>query len=250
MDFKKNPQKMARAMSDLYDAEIIALDTWFGEFVKDLKSKKIYHQSMIIFLSDHGEEFYEHNFWTHTHSVYNEVIKVPLIIKFPRERFKGKKIKKVVSLVDIMPTILNYYHISQDSETLDGKNLLDLIDGSKKENFCISSITSSFHASPKYSFKIALINSKRKIIFHIPFRVGKKVKRPAGSPKATYEYYDFHDDPREKKNLYVKYRRSVKKYRGLFNIIIKKALTHLGGNRKTRKIDKEAAEVLKGLGYL
>ena len=62
---------------------------------------------LIIFTSDHGEEFGEHGRvgW-HSHSLYDELLRVPLIIKFPRSVFGGERVPRQVRSIDIAPTIL------------------------------------------------------------------------------------------------------------------------------------------------
>ena len=79
----------------LYDGEIRYTDECFIKpFIKELKKLNLYDRTMIILTSDHGEEFRDHYSWGHGHNLYNEVIKVPLIIKFPYSKYSGKKVKK------------------------------------------------------------------------------------------------------------------------------------------------------------
>jgi len=250
-DFKTRPHEIAKNMSVLYDAEIIALDTWFGKFLDFLKEKNIYRQAMVIFLSDHGEEFYEHDFWTHSTSVYNEVVKIPLIVKFPDNRFKGKKIENLTSLVDVMPTVLNYYRINWQKapETCDGIDLMELINGKKQRKYCISSITAGYRHI-KYAYKVALIKKDQKIIFNIPYKIGKKVPKPTASPRAKFELYKFPEDAGEKNNVFLKHMRLAKKYYPLFNTIIQMALDiEFNSSQKSYKINKELRKRLKSLGY-
>ena len=91
-----------------YNGEIAYLDYHLEELFERLKELKIYNNSMIIITSDHGEFFGEHDFWIHGHELYEEVLRIPLIIKYPASYLKTGEYLKRVSLVDIMPTILNF----------------------------------------------------------------------------------------------------------------------------------------------
>jgi len=64
--------------------------------------------TILIFTSDHGEEFLERGGLSHGKSYYQEIVKVPLIIRYPGMNNKGKRIQQMVRLIDIMPTILDF----------------------------------------------------------------------------------------------------------------------------------------------
>jgi arylsulfatase A-like enzyme len=89
----------------LYDGEVHAADRAFGTFVDLLKFFDLYDRSLIVLLSDHGEEFYEHGGFAHGRTLYDELLRVPLIVKLPRSRQAGTRVAAPVSLVDVAPTI-------------------------------------------------------------------------------------------------------------------------------------------------
>lgn len=91
-----------------YDAEIRAMDEGFEKLVQGLKSKGLFDDSLIVFTSDHGEEFMEHGMvgW-HSHSLFDELLRVPLLIKFPGQALAGTRVTNSVRSIDIMPTILD-----------------------------------------------------------------------------------------------------------------------------------------------
>ncbi len=68
----------------LYDAAVLDFDEEFGKFVEFLKARQLYDSSLIVLMSDHGEEFMEHGSWAHGTDLFNTQLRVPLIIKFPR----------------------------------------------------------------------------------------------------------------------------------------------------------------------
>jgi choline-sulfatase len=246
-------QKIKLPMVDLYDGEIRAFDHWFGIFINYLKKEKIYDRAMIIFTSDHGEEFYEHRKWGHSHSLYNEVTRVPLIIKFPKNRFKGVLVKDRVGLIDIMPTILGFYHIDSNWENRPGRidvcDLIPVIKGKSLDRPIISSITSGFY-SPGHAYKVAIIENHFKIICDVPYKKTKSLNVPSFSSSKRFEFYDLLTDPAETLNLHLKKMYTIKKFQGLFDRIITKGVHNLKRKGKKVIIDKKMQDALKALGYL
>jgi arylsulfatase A-like enzyme len=89
-----------------YDGDIAYGDQEFGRFVRELKSRGLYDRATIVFLGDHGEEFLEHGKWLHGKSVFDELVHVPLIVKFPKGQDAGKRVRQQVRAVDVLPTVL------------------------------------------------------------------------------------------------------------------------------------------------
>jgi arylsulfatase A-like enzyme len=95
----------------LYDAEVLGSDRALGAFIEHLKKADLYNRTLVVVTSDHGEEFWEHGSFEHGHSLFREVVEVPLVIKFPGIASwltRGETVKKYVSLVDIFPTMVEF----------------------------------------------------------------------------------------------------------------------------------------------
>jgi len=91
-----------------YDAEIRSVDDGFGRFIDELEERGLYDQSLIIFTSDHGEEFGEHgSVGVHPQSLHDEVTRVPLIVKLPRSAYASSVVDDLVRSIDILPTVLD-----------------------------------------------------------------------------------------------------------------------------------------------
>lgn len=90
-----------------YDAGIHAMDATLGSLFEELKQRAVYDDALIIVTSDHGEEFGEHGWvgW-HAHSLYDELLHVPLVVRIPMAKFAGIRVGHQVSGLDIAPTIL------------------------------------------------------------------------------------------------------------------------------------------------
>lgn len=104
----------------LYDSEIAFTDEHIGKLLDELKKQGLYDNSIIIITADHGEEFMERGWIGHTITVHQELILVPLIMKFPGRR--ARVIDSPVGLIDITPTIYNYLRLTAPDD-LDGKAL-------------------------------------------------------------------------------------------------------------------------------
>jgi arylsulfatase A-like enzyme len=107
---------------DLYDAEVISADRALGHLISTLDEMDLYADTLIVFTSDHGEEFGEHGMLGHSHTLYDELLHVPLIIKFPGSQFAGTRVATQVRSLDIAPTALRSIGIKPPSQFL-GRDL-------------------------------------------------------------------------------------------------------------------------------
>jgi len=85
----------------LYLAEVRYLDDMIGKIIKEMKRLDIYDKTIIVLSSDHGEEFWEHGSFGHCHSLYDELLSVPLIFRGPGVP-RGEVISEKISLIDLM----------------------------------------------------------------------------------------------------------------------------------------------------
>jgi arylsulfatase A-like enzyme len=129
-----------RQIRGLYYGALDAVDDAVGNIIDYLKRKKIYDKTLIIITADHGENLYE-NDWYIGHSQHlrgNQVLNIPLIIKFPKSVRPGsvtntpKSITAVTRDIDIMPTLLDYLGIP-GQPGIDGASLMTLINGTKTD---------------------------------------------------------------------------------------------------------------------
>ncbi len=108
-----------------YDAEIRSMDAAFGTLVDALDERGLADDTLVVLTSDHGEEFGEHGFvgW-HSHSLYDELLRVPLVIRPPGGRVGGGRVAELVRGLDISPTILAVFGLPQPP-SFDGVPVLD-----------------------------------------------------------------------------------------------------------------------------
>jgi arylsulfatase A-like enzyme len=91
---------------DLYDEELAYSDFHIKRLLDMFQREGLLDNTLVIFSADHGESMMDHERWfTHGYHVYEEIIHVPLLIRYPGQN-EGKRVKTSVSLVDLLPTIL------------------------------------------------------------------------------------------------------------------------------------------------
>lgn len=108
----------------LYDGEISYLDFRIGQLVDYLRELNILDNTVLIINADHGENFGDHNLMEHILCVYDTLLHVPLVIRYPALFEAGSRVGEQVQLTDIYPTILDIVGIDWDSEEIQGFSLL------------------------------------------------------------------------------------------------------------------------------
>ena len=92
---------------DTYDAEIHSADRAFGTLVAVLRKLGLYDSALVVVTSDHGEEFGEHGqMGWHAHTLYDELLRVPLLVKLPKGKRAGTTVEETVRGIDVSPTVL------------------------------------------------------------------------------------------------------------------------------------------------
>ena len=110
----------AEALSRLYDAEVAQNDRAFGELLDELEARGLAEDTAVIHVSDHGEEFEEHGRWEHGVSLYEEVLRIPLVMRLPG--VPAQRVEPPAQHVDVLPTLLGYLGI--EALPTDGRDLL------------------------------------------------------------------------------------------------------------------------------
>ncbi|MCI0602667.1 sulfatase, partial [bacterium] len=166
-------------IKELYLSEVQYVDDQIGRLMNELKKKQIYDRSLIILTSDHGEEFWEHGGFEHAHTVYNELLRVPLIIKLPEFSHKGR-MEPLVPTSAILPTLLDLCGIRSGPHAFSSSSLVSLWnfdDPLFKEEPVIS--TGQLYFDKKFSLQF---NGMKYIRNHVTNRE---------------ELYDLRSDPSE-----------------------------------------------------
>ena len=246
---------LLRSYQELYQGEVLAFDSYFGEFVAALKKRGIYDRSLIVLMSDHGEEFFEHRGWEHNHSMYDELLRVPLVIKLPANAHRGLTIEENVGVIDILPTILAAAGIQARQAPIDGLDLGPLMRGEKLPRPFLFSSSSTSRYLDAIPAKFAILKDRFKVIYNFDYSAADLEFFAAyGLPPQTgqVEIYDLERDPGERNNLFAArqdvYRqvsRSLKRIRAII-----KANLDLKPGAKQGEFDEDLQKQMKSLGYL
>jgi arylsulfatase A-like enzyme len=116
-----------RYLEALHDAEITQNDHYFGQFLADLKAMGILDETMIVVVSDHGDEFFEHGSAGHGHSTHQELVWVPLMFAGPGLP-KGKVVPVDADIIDAYSTMLELGGVAPNPEA-QGASLVPLLTG-------------------------------------------------------------------------------------------------------------------------
>ncbi|MFC2163477.1 sulfatase [Acidobacteriota bacterium] len=233
----------------LYDGEIRYMDEHLIKpLIKQLRESNLYDRTMIVFTSDHGEEFYDHQGWEHSHSLYNELIKVPLIIKFPNSQYKGMRVDSSVRLIDIAPSILDASGLRSFKLGTDGQSLLRIIHGKEKGNRTFVSYLGpdGFRHTPE---KISMNDNEYKLILN--GRYSEKALsffKPPPPSLERLELYHLVQDPMERKNLFNQRPETTQKLLKELEKRLKRS--HKAKAQEKSIIDEELEERLRALGYI
>jgi arylsulfatase A-like enzyme/uncharacterized membrane protein YbhN (UPF0104 family) len=116
------PEEAAH-LSALYDGEITYWDAQFGRLIAELRRRNIYDNTLIMITSDHGEEFMEHGGYWHGTTLYDEQVRVPMIVRYPMGRRGGEVVATHTESIDIMPTVLRESGVTEPIAGVQGVHL-------------------------------------------------------------------------------------------------------------------------------
>jgi len=96
-----------REIVNQYDGGLAYADHWVGKFIETLKTLGLYDNTLIVVTSDHGEWFGEHGLLTHDMELYEDGVRVPILVKYPGQEHKGEVRQERVSILDIFGTVFD-----------------------------------------------------------------------------------------------------------------------------------------------
>jgi arylsulfatase A-like enzyme/Flp pilus assembly protein TadD len=214
-----------------YDGEIAFADAQLGRLTKFLKDDAHLENSLFVLSGDHGEALGEHGERTHGFFVYNATLHVPLIIRIPGAT--PRVIEDEVSLVDVMPTVLQALKLPIPS-TVQGRSLLSGIMGREVPG------TSSLIAE-NY---LPLLHFRWSQLRAFQSRGLKFIDAPRP------ELYDTRSDPGELKNLFETQRAHANDLRNRLYGLLRRFTPTAGGAAGKEVTDPALLERLRSLGYV
>ncbi len=184
---RPNPETHLEPMLDAYRQEVEHLDRYLGELFKGLKDRGIYDDALIIVVSDHGEEFYDHRGWWHGQTLYEELLHIPLLIKLPQNKLGGTTDTHFARHIDLVPTMLAAAGIAKP-DTLPGVPLVDISGTIPERSISFVYAENDFEQNDLQSVR----TNDAKLILANPHNMRNL---------APVELYDLLSDPKEQSNL-------------------------------------------------
>jgi arylsulfatase A-like enzyme len=226
------PARDLRHLVALYDGEIRFSDDILGEIFGLLEGRGRFAEALVVVTADHGEEFFEHGGKGHQNTLFEEVLRVPLVMRWPGAIPAGRVVELQVRLIDVMPTILSLAEVPLPL-LIQGRDLSPLLRGEE--------------LAPRAALAELLVDDRR-----------IRALRSNGEKLVSYgeerfQHFDLQQDPGEQEPL-AKGSDRFAGAREALELATERALAfreRLGDRRAAEApLDREMCERLKALGYL
>ncbi len=226
---------------DLYDGEVRYTDDFVGELLAELDALAISENTVVVFTADHGEEIFEHGNIGHTRTLYEELIRVPYLIRAPGVK-PGLRLESPVSIVSLVPTVMDLVGLSPDAKDFQSSSLSNqLLKGEQPKITPMIFAEVDFIPPKKGNVPVGLTRMKS-------LRQGR-YKIIADQLNDTVALFDLEQDPDEMNDLSSEDPERLQKMAELLALAIehskRDALT-----AETEELTEEEIEALRALGYV
>jgi arylsulfatase A-like enzyme len=247
--------------SALYDGGVRSADRWVGRILEALRAAGLYDRTLVVLTSDHGEQlgeasdetggaFRDGRFYSaHGHTLYEELIHVPLIVKLPGAPGPARRVSAVSRAIDVMPTILDVVGLAPAAPgPQQGLSLRPLWEGRP--------------SPPRQAFTEALSSDRESkslegsrykyVVSMWPRQVGRHGRSWVAPEErlAGRELYDLTADPGERRNLLRDPTPETRRLARRFDTELRRRAAEAPGNAERTQLSEEALERLRALGYI
>ncbi len=224
------PAKDVEQLVALYDRGVAYTDHWIGHLLDQLRARGLLDASVLVVTSDHGEEFLEHGFLEHGRTFYDEMLRVPLIVRVPGEG-QGRVVTQQVGLVDVLPTLLDVLGV-ETPRAVQGRSLRPLLRGES--------------LAARAQFGEAGMEPRERAVRTDGW---KYVRRPGGRE----ELYDLRADPGETDDRCARAPETCRELRGKLRTFLRESAALRRATRlptaREAPVDDATRERLRSLGY-
>ena len=197
-----------RQLKDLYDAELAWVDENLGRLLAELEAQDRLDRTLIVFVGDHGEEFYEHGRYGHRNGLTQQTLRIPLVVWGPGLGVPaGRTIDTEVANYDVLPTLLDYAGLPPEG-TVDGRSLRPLIEGRALPPRPVSSALTFIPRKELgyYTLYRSIVLEGMKVVDIAAVKWSAKDERRLDGPKLddppeVLRVYDVRADPLEQQDL-------------------------------------------------
>ncbi|MBN2370120.1 MAG: sulfatase [Vicinamibacteria bacterium] len=174
-----------------YDAEILGVDRFLSDLLTRLDRRNLLDRTILVVLSDHGEEFWDHGSVDHINTLYEELIRIPIILHIPG--VSPRIIQDPVSILDLMPTLIDLLDLEGVSPSMEGQSWLPLIEGRSQERV--------IHALTARDDEWAAQNGGAFALLGARWDDQMLIRRLSKGSLVTTELYDLNVDPQERNDV-------------------------------------------------
>jgi arylsulfatase A-like enzyme len=229
----------------MYEGEVNYIDSQLGRLFTHLRNRGLLDRTIIVIFADHGEEFLEHGLHGHGLTLYDEVIRVPLIIRYPLMLPSDKVIKGQVQLLDVFPTILSLAGI-RNTYHMEGRDLLPIMysDG-KTDSNRFAFMETGMSGDMRYGIR----SSDLKYLTGFKLKITRKLQIMKGEEgyQLAADSAEQHDLCSQDPTLCAMLRDKLNKYKEVLEGESAARGVKLGASRE---LSIEERERLRSLGYL
>jgi arylsulfatase A-like enzyme len=229
----------------LYDGEIGYVDSRLGALVGRLGRDGVLDRAVLAFGADHGEAFMEHGRVLHVSSLYDELIRVPLVLRAPGRVPAGMRVKAMVRNLDIAPTLLDLAGLAPPP-SFEGRTLLPLLEGRDQGGRTAFSHTDMTSHEKLFAARMPNLN---RALFDVLFMARTdRWKVVYSRRRSAYETFDLYADPRETRNLHPSTDADARALKEALDAWVR-AVPESAPDAATPKLPPGQIERLKALGY-
>jgi arylsulfatase A-like enzyme len=252
-----------RVLNDLYDAEVAYEDHLLRHLFAYLDRPEVRDNTLVIITSDHGEGLNRHDFVGHSLVAYDDLVRVPLIVRFPHQRYRGMRVSTPVSTRRIFHTALEVVGLRRTDRSIDGmkSTLLDLetaslartLDGADPEGGIVFSeayTPETLLALIKNEDPQRVATFRCDLMRRAAYRENYKLITVGDQPD---ELFDVIGDPDEVDNLIGEEPTVTAELDELLTTFVAEAEKRRPANLEAARLeldDEQVAERLRGLGYI
>jgi arylsulfatase A-like enzyme len=239
-----------RRAADRYDGEVAFMDHSFEQLVGELRKLNILDDTLVVFVSDHGEEFLDHGSTAHGHSLYRELLHAAMLLWNPRLIGSPRRLPGTVQVLDVYPTILDLLGI-EPGGLVQGQSLKPLLEGRPLERKAPVVASRFAHPSARPDGLIAENRTGTFAIWDAQWKLLYRDRASAaGLPEV--ELYDHRNDRFERHDAAARNSEVVKRLRSELDrwMAAQTELAKALGPGGKSALDPQAIERLRTLGYI
>ncbi len=226
----KATQSTVEHLKARYRANLRYLDDGIDELFRSLRRSGLWSESLIVLLSDHGDAFFKHQRFGHNRTLYDDMVRIPMMIKFPSSLdVQPRRLANLIETVDVLPTVFDSLGLPIP-RCFEGESFWPLISGRSQE-------------APEDSVILATNRRDKHAI-----RSGRE--KYIAWLDGTEELYDLEQDPDELHNIAKQQPERAAALRRQLAAVVDLAATDSLPSANQLRNDPEMNRLLETLGYL